>query len=316
MLVEVRACSICATDVKMARAGQRDLRYPRILGHEVAGVVVECGTDDFNPGDRVQIAPGIACGRCPACRRGADNRCEQIGILGFTHDGGMARFMAVPAEVLRLDGISRLPGNLSFEEASLAEPLACCINAQARTRVSVGDSVLIWGAGPVGCLHAMLARSKGASHVLLVEQSPTRMALAERAGADAVIEADMGDVRSAVSDMTAGRGVDVVIFACRERVEPWLELLASGGRICMFSGLPADETTFSLDANLVHYRELELVGAYGCTSAQNRESIEFMAGGAIDVSWLITKRVSLDDLEAGLQHAERQEGMKAVVTEF
>ena len=188
-VIWVEACSICATDVKMAERGQRDLRHPRILGHEVAGTVIECDEPsmDIHVGDRVQVAPGIGCGTCEACRRGADNRCERIGIIGFTHDGGFAELMAVPGEVIGLGGVSQIPDGVPWEYAALSEPLACCVNAQERMHVSAGDQVLIVGAGPVGCMQAMLARSRGASCVLMTERSQRRAELARRTGADDIV---------------------------------------------------------------------------------------------------------------------------------
>ena len=132
LLVKMEACSICATDIKMFRHGQRDLIYPRILGHEIAGVVIETGAGDtpFSSGDRVQIAPGISCNRCPACQRGAPNQCDHIGIFGFTHHGGFAQYLAVPAESVACGAVNLIPPGLSFVEATFAEPLACCLNGQ------------------------------------------------------------------------------------------------------------------------------------------------------------------------------------------
>lgn len=314
-MIRVGACSVCATDVKMAEKGQRDLRYPRVLGHEVAGVVVECdgAATGINVGDRVQVAPGIGCGTCVACRRGADNRCERIGIIGFTHDGGFAELMAVPLEVLRLGGVSRIPHGVCAEHAALSEPLACCINAQEQIQTSAGDRVLIVGAGPIGCMQAMLARSRGASYVLVSELSRRRAELAKRTGADETIVS--GDPCGAVREVLGGDGVDAIIFACRAApVGPYVDLLRPGGRMCLFSGLPHEQAALTLDANEVHYRELQVVGAYGCTARQNAVALKLIATGAVDVSWLTTKRVALDQIADGLSHVASGEGMRAVVT--
>lgn len=314
-LVEVKACSICTSDVKMFQRGHRDLHYPRVLGHEVAGVVVECdaGASGLEVGDPVQVAPGIGCGECDACRQGADNRCERVGILGFTHDGGFAELMAVTAAAIRLEGLTCLPDDLPFEHAALAEPLACCINAQARAQAANGDRMLIVGAGAVGCLHATLARARGVRQVLLAERSPARAQMAQKAGADQILVGD--DVAEAVREATKAEGVDVIVLACAAApVEPFLELLRPGGRICFFSGLPHERASLRLDANDVHYRELQIVGAYGCTARQNRQAVQLIAEGAVDVSWLITLRVTLDRVREGLEHVVQREGMRAVVT--
>ena len=314
-VIRVEACSICATDVKMAERGQRDLRYPRVLGHEVSGTVIESEETAANirVGDRVQVAPGIGCGACQACRRGADNRCERIGIIGFTHDGGFAELMAVPREVMGLAGMSPVPDGVAFEHAALSEPLACCINAQEGVQISAGDRVLVVGAGPVGCMQAMLARSRGASYVVMSERSQHRAELARRAGADDIVVSD--DPCGAVRGACGSDGVDAVVFACRAApLGPYVDLLRPGGRMCLFSGLPHGQAALTLDANEVHYRELQIVGAYGCTARQNAAAVELIATGAVDVSWLITKRVALDQIADGLSHVASGEGMRAVVT--
>lgn len=314
-LIQVKACSVCTSDVKMSERGHRDLRYPRVLGHEVAGVVVECDTPGNGPevGDRVQVTPGISCGECDACRRGADNRCERVGILGFTHDGGFAELMAVPAQTVRLGGLSRLPDGLPSEHAALAEPLACCINAQTRVHISERDRVLVVGAGPVGCLHAMLARARGVRHVLLAERSPARAQMAEKAEAGQILVGD--DVAETIREATRAEGVDVIILACAATpIEPLVALLRPGGRMCMFAGLPHEQASLSLNANEIHYREICLVGAYGCTARQNRQAVQLIAEGAVDVSWLITKRVPLERLSDALAHVARRDGMRAAVT--
>ena len=155
LLVKVKACSICTTDVKMSIHGQRDLVCPRILRHEIAGVVIATDSASFGKGERVQIAPGLPCGKCAVCKGGITNLCEHIGILGFTCDGGFAQYLAVPAESVSCGGTNLIPQNMTFEEATFAEPLACCLNGQDLVHLGNGDTVLVWGAGQIGCLHTM-----------------------------------------------------------------------------------------------------------------------------------------------------------------
>jgi len=166
VLVEVKACGICSSDAKMVTSGHRALNYPRILGHEIAGIVSESQNPQFKPGDRVQVAPGLRCGECLACRRGMDNQCEHREILGFSYDGGFAR---IPLSGPIIGALTLLPENVSFEDAALGEPLACCINAQERAGVRSHDTVLIIGAGPLGLLHALVAKSRRVQTVIISE---------------------------------------------------------------------------------------------------------------------------------------------------
>jgi len=320
LLVKVEACSICATDIKMFRYGQRDLIYPRILGHEVAGVVIETGAGNvpFRSEDRVQIAPGISCGKCPACQQGAPNQCDHIGILGFTHHGGFAQYLAVPAESVACGAVNLIPAGLSFIEATFAEPLACCLNGQEHVRLDGKDAVLILGAGPIGCLHTMLARAKGARPILLAERSLNRIRMAAAAEPSRLVDVSKENLKEVVRKETEGRGVDVIMLACSESAieYPILELLAPRGRVCFFSGLPPEKSQLPFDANFLHYREITFVGAYGCTSDQNRMALELMASGQVNVNCLATKRIPLEAIHEGIDYLMEHRGMKVVVTEF
>jgi L-iditol 2-dehydrogenase len=320
LVVKVEACSICATDIKMFRHGQRDLIYPRILGHEVAGVVTETGTGDipFRSGERVQIAPGITCGKCPACQQGASNQCDHIGILGFTHHGGFAQYLAVPAESVACGAVNLIPSGLTFVEATFAEPLACCLNSQELVRLDSKDAVLILGAGPMGCLHTMLARAKGVRKILLAERSRKRLMMSITAEPSRLINVSKENLKEVVKEETEGRGVDVIMLACPDSAidYPILELLAPRGRVCFFSGLPPEKSQLHLDANFLHYREITLVGAYGCTADQNRVALELMASGQLNVNWLVTKRIPLEAIHEGIGCLMEHSGMKVVVTEF
>jgi L-iditol 2-dehydrogenase len=310
------ACSICSTDVKMYRHGHRDLIYPRVLGHEVAGEVMESrGSGGLQPGDRVQLYPGICCGECPFCRRGADNQCHHIGIIGFNYDGGFADYIGVPPQSVTSGGVNRLPDGISYEEATLAEPLASCINSQQSCAVSQGDSILILGAGPLGLLQAMLAKHSRVSKVMVAELLPTRLEISSIAEVDRMIDINKEELAKVVAEETDDSGVDVILTASGEAdVAKMLPLLAPRGRLCLFSGLPRQEAIISLDANLIHYRELSITGAYGSTAAQNRMAVDLIASDQIPVHQLITRRFRLEEIEEGMEYTASRTGLKAVIT--
>lgn len=316
LLLKVEASSICSTDVKMYESGQRDLVYPRILGHEISGVVSERDGRGPGVGERVQIYPGVCCGSCPPCQRKAENLCERIRIIGFNLDGGFAEYLLVPKESVDNGSVNLIPDEVEFEEAALAEPLACCINSQELAGVRDGDSVLIFGAGPAGLLHAILAGLRGASVVAVAETLDRRARLA-RSSADLVVNPMREDLFDLVMDLTAGRGVDVIILASRDVPvdSELLALLAPRGRISLFSGLPPNLASARLDLNRLHYRQHMIVGSYGCTPAQNREALELIAG-RIDVRRLITERVTLREIMRGMEHAGERRGLKALVADF
>ncbi|MFI5486115.1 zinc-dependent dehydrogenase [Micromonospora echinaurantiaca] len=297
--IRVRNCSTCGTDVKISRFGHHHIVPPRVMGHEIAGEVVEvgAGVDSWAPGDRVQVIAAIPCGRCGECRRGRRTVCPNQESMGYHYDGGFAEYLVVPAKVLAVGGLHRIPDGLGYAEASVAEPLACALNGQHLARVGAGDDVVVIGSGPIGCLHVRLARARGAARVVLVELNRDRLdrAVALVAPDAAVCAADVDPV-DAVLKFTDGRGADVVVTAAASGAaqEQAVQMAARQGRISLFGGLPKDQPMINLDANLVHYRELTLVGANGSSPDHNAEALRLIASGAVPVGDLITHRLPLD----------------------
>ena len=240
--------------------------------------------------------------------------CEHMKIFGFHLDGGFAQYISIPAQALDAGCAIELPPHLSYEWAALAEPLACCINAQDATRVGAEDIVAIIGAGPVGCLNAMLAKGRGADRIILIDTDPSRLEMAEGVMDVECVNASSKDAIGKVRSLSPS-GVDVAIIACRDAsaTHDAMRMVGKNGRVCLFSGAPPEHMPLCIDTNELHYTQKQLIGAYGCTSVQNQRAVELMASGKVDVGWLITHRISLDDVEEGIMLAENRESMKVVV---
>jgi len=316
--IRVRNCSTCGTDVKILRFGHHHIVPPRVMGHEIAGEVVEVGADvqGWQPGDRVQVIAAIPCGECRECRLGRMTVCPNQESIGYHYEGGFAEFMVVPAKVLRVDGLNRVPDEVGFAEASVTEPLACVLNGQMLARVAEGDDVVVMGAGPIGCLHVRLARARGASRVFLVDLNAERLDMAAALVApDASVCASEVDVVDEISKLTEGRGADVVITAAASgrAQEQALHMAARQGRISFFGGLPKDNPMIALDSNLVHYSELTIVGANGSSPAHNAQALQLIASGAVPVADLITHRLTLDDTLAAFDIVARGEAIKVTI---
>ncbi len=311
--LRVLACAVCGTDVKMLEQGHRDLRYPRILGHEVTAEILNMDAEgrSLGIGDRVQVWPGESCGHCGQCMSGQDHRCPDMGIMGFNLDGGMAEMMVV-RDLSRLVPIGRAdPVHLT-----LAEPLACCINAQEKLGVGEGDQVLIMGGGPMGCINAQLARFRGAEKVLVTEQVPQRIQAAPRGLFDRVSGTDVVSIRQMVLEETSGAGVDVII-PCTPNIRldrDTFGLLGPGGRMCVFSGPRKEDSPLPVDLREMHYREHTLVGSYGCSSRHDRLAVEMLCQSDVDLTWLLTGRYPLEKVHEAFDHASSRKGMKAVIT--
>ncbi|MET7402491.1 zinc-dependent dehydrogenase [Dactylosporangium sp. NPDC005572] len=316
--IRVRACSTCGTDVKIFRFGHHHIVPPRVMGHEIAGEVVAVGEDvtGWQPGDRVQVIAAIPCGTCGECRRGRMTVCPNQVSMGYHFDGGFAEYMIVPPNVLAVDGLNRIPDGLSFAEASVAEPLACVLNGQELAGVGAGDDVVVMGSGPIGCLHVRLARARGAARVFLVDLNRERLDLA--AGLvrpDAAVCGAETDVVDAVLKLTEGRGADVVITAAAAGAaqEQAVQMTARQGRISFFGGLPKDNPVIALDSNLVHYRELTIVGANGSSPQHNKEALRLIADGSVPVADLITHRLPLDRALDAFGIVARGEAIKVTI---
>jgi L-iditol 2-dehydrogenase len=314
--IRVRNCSACGTDVKISKHGHHHIRPPRVMGHEIAGEITEVGDDvsGWQPGERVQVIAAIPCGTCEECRRGRMTVCPNQESMGYHYDGGFAEYTIVPAKVLAVDGLNRIPGGLGFAEASVAEPLACVLNGQELARVGDGDDVVIIGAGPIGCLHVRLARSRGAARVFLADLNADRLAMsAERVRPDATICGT--DLVDQVLKLTDGRGADVVVTAAASGAaqEQALQMAARQGRISFFGGLPKDNPVIACDSNLVHYRELTLVGANGSSPTHNARALELIASGAVPVADLITHRLPLEGVLDAFGIVARGEAIKVTI---
>lgn len=304
VLVKVEASGICGTD-RQILAGTLSASPPVVLGHEYAGTVVEVGPDvlDLEVGDRVAVDPNIMCRRCHFCRRGDIQLCERITPLGIVLSGGFAEYSLVPEP-----NAYRMSDATSFVEAALVEPLACCIRGSDRADVQLGDVVVVLGAGPIGLLHAQLARLRGAASVISVDPIASRRELASRLGSDIVVGGDERDIREAVFSATAGRGADVVIEASGNSAAALLStaLAASGGNVLWFGSCPEDAEVV-VQPFRVNEREITIRGS-NINPFTHQTALDLIEHGRIDVSDLVSDQVGLEDLETVLLSSERTVG--------
>lgn len=318
--IRVKNCSTCGTDVKIRKNGHQNLTPPRIIGHEIAGEVVEIGSGvagDWKPGDRVQVIAAVPCGKCHECRKGWMAVCQNQTSVGYQYDGGFAEYMIVPREVLAVDGMNRIPDGVGFAEASAAEPFACAINAQEQLGIEPGDDVVIFGAGPIGCMHVRIARGvHRAGRVILVDINSERLKMsADAVQPDVVINASEVNIVEEILKLTDGRGADVIITATPANItqEQAVSIAARNGRISFFGGLPKTNPTITLDSNLVHYRQLHIHGANGSAPEHNRRALDYIASGEVPVADLITRRIKLRDVLDAFGIVERGEAIKVTV---
>ena len=316
LILRVSAATICGTDIRVFRGRKTaGIRYPSTIGHEFSGEIVAVdGPSPFEHGQRVGVCPAIPCGQCLQCLRGMENLCPDLQAIGYEIDGAFAEFIRIPARAVELGNVHILPEHVGAEAAALIEPLACVLNGQNKVGLRQGDTVAILGAGPIGTLHAKLARLRGAGRVIVSEPNAARRDAALRAGADVVLDPTAGDLRTAIRNETRGQGADVVICAIGipALAAQAIGLAAKGGRVSLFAGFSKGEMA-SLDVNAIHYDELRLTGAFGLTRHDYTATMEMIADGRIDLSDMVTHRFCLNDIEQAFAMAESGAAMKVAV---
>ena len=318
IVIKVHSCSICGTDVRTYKSGHSRLSgSTRIIGHEFSGTVEEVGpgVQGYAPGDRVTVVPGISCGKCVFCRQGLENLCVNRKIIGFDYDGGFAQYVAIPAEAVSFGNVLKVSESLELTSACLVEPFTAVYNGQNLLSIGPGDCVAIIGAGPIGIMHMLQARARGAGTVGLIEVSEARLKEAERFAPDFLINSTVENVEAKTRELTDGLGFDAVIVACAvaSAQRQALEIARPGGRVSFFAGLPHDKPDSLLNANLIHYKQLAVFGANGSGPNQYRKTLRFLESGRVNLTPVVTTELPLDQVLSGFDKVIRGEGLKVVV---
>lgn len=317
-IIKVEACAICGSDIRSYHYGHPRIKYPHILGHEFSGTIIAVGKGikEFKTGERVAVAPGIPCCECCICARGLYNMCKNRPVIGIDYPGAFAEKLLIPHKAIEAGCIVKLQDYVSFAEASLAEPLTACINGQEVLNISKGDIVVIIGAGPIGCLHAALAKIKGASKIILIDISDSRLKLANILSIDVLVNSKRDDAVKRVMKETNEEGASSVIVACcsAEAQRQALEMCGRKGRISFFAGLPKDNPYVTLNANLIHYKEIAIYGANGSTPKQYHLAQQLIAEHKIEVKKLISQYLPLEKIINGIEMIEKGEALKVILT--
>jgi len=319
VLLKVANAGICGTDLRIWHGAHR--KFPpgtvRIPGHELVGDIAELGANvkGLEPGERVFVAPNMGCGHCRQCVSGNNNRCARYEAIGVTMDGAFAEYVRIPAAAILQGNLIPLAAQADPAAAALIEPFACVLRGQDAVAVKPGEVVLVVGAGPVGIMHVMLARLRGAGRVIVSDLLPDRLRLAIRTGADRTVSPLQEDLAAVIAEESGGEGADVIIVAAPAAgaQEEALKLSAIGGRINLFGGLPREQSTIRFDSNLVHYKELVVTGTTACSTADCWRAAALVNSGRVDLSHLVSARFPLSEALQALAAAEDRKSLKVVI---
>lgn len=319
VLVRVQAAAICGTDLRILAEGHKKLDpgSDSVLGHEFTGKVAKIGSDvdGIQQGDRIVIAPNIGCGQCDQCLRGNHHRCPDYRAIGISLDGGFAEYFVAPREAVERGNLIPVPETVPPEEAVLTEPLSTCYNAQLTCGFTMGDKVLIVGAGPMGILHTILARFGGASKIILSEVNESRRARAQEFGADKTLDPKDIELVEATDELTEGKGVDHAYVAApaAKAQAAALQSAAIEGCVHFFATLPEEQSIKEFPSNLLHYRQVKVTGSSGASIGHLNDVLQIIATARLPLAEVVTHTYSLNEIDRAVDKAASEDSLKVLV---
>ena len=313
-LLKVHSCAVCGSDIKIYRYGNKRLTYPVIVGHEIAGEIVEVGPDvrAVKVGDRVAVGadiPGVWNENVP----GKDSFIDYA--TGHEFDGGFAGYMLLNQRMLEFGPVTHIPDSLSCDEASLAEPLACAVKGLEFGRFGRGKSIAVIGLGPIGCMILELAKTYGASQIFAIQRSRPRMEAARQFAPDArfICTQDEDPVETVPAE-TGGRGVDMVITTSGsvQAHKDAIDMVGHLGYVNLFGGL-RDQPELCIDSNIIHYKECFVMGTHGSDPGHHKEAVRLLSDGSVHGGWYISETFPLERIHDAYAFHESHQGLKAII---
>lgn len=295
VLIKMKACGVCGTDVHKAVA--KTVKTPIVLGHEVSGDIVDVGKNvtDFKIGDRIFVAHHVPCFTCHYCLHGHHTLCRQFKTTNID-PGGFSEYIRIPALNVK-HSMHKIPDDMTYEEAAMAEPVACCIHGQKYVKIMPEDTVLIMGAGQIGIIHGQLAKARGAGKVFISDISDFRLQKALEFGMDFAINVAKEDLAEKIKELTGGLGVDLVIISAgiSNLLTQAVEVVRRGGSIIVFS--PFDRNpVINIDASRFFEDEISIIGTYSSTPFEYIEALKMIYDKKVKAKEMITHVFSLKDL--------------------
>ena len=310
VLIQMELCGICASDLAALRGDVSDYAPPVVMGHELAGVIVESRHPDVKIGERVTVNPMLSCGVCDHCQNDRDKYCGTIEGIGHDIDGGYAEYMRMPKHGVDTGKLIRVPDSIPPAELLFLEPLGCCLNAMQETIFH--DSVAILGAGPIGLMLIQLAKQTGFA-TYVIEPLPHRRVIAETVGADTTFDITPEDIIH-FQEITQG-GVDTVISATTNKtsvINLAFQIVRKGGCINFF-GLAPEGEALHINLEEFHYAGHKLMASWAFSRASLEKSRQLLLQKAINFTPLLTDRFSITQGLEAFENAIAQRGIKTVL---
>jgi len=322
VLLKTLSCAVCGYDVRVFREGHSKVRPPIVLGHEICARTINTinlPNGQVIPEDkRVIVSPLIPCLNCHHCHTGYFNSCNNLNEIGSSINGGFANYISIPRNNILINGIIPIENNINDDEASLIEPLSCCLNAHLNYNIPLsGEFVIIIGDGPIGLIHLQLSKLYGAK-TIVVGKISSRLNEAKSIGADLVLLNNEPDESAKkIWNYTYGKGGKLIIVATSnpEGIDLALKLAGKNSLVSLFAGTSKNKL-LSIDPNLLHYNQITLSGSFSSTPKVMKKAMDLVHEQKIDLRRLITHRFSLDEIGKAFNATERYNGFRSVINSF
>lgn len=309
-LIRIMTAGICGSDIGAYRGTNNLVSYPRIIGHELAGIIESVPEDNpkgFKAGDKVIVDPYLYCGHCYPCKIGRTNCCTSLHVLGVHVDGGMAEYFCHPADML-----IKMPDDMSWTDAAMAEPLTISLHGIHRGGLKAGEHCVIIGAGPIGLLAGMVAEAYGA-HAILLDLVQERLDFAKELGIEYVINSKTENAVERIREITGGEMAEQVMecSGANAAIRSALDYVSHAGRITL-TGWPKTETPLPTD--VITRKEIDIRGAR-TSAGEFEEAIDLIYTKKVDIQRILTKTISIDEAADTIRDIEKNPGnyMKVVV---
>ncbi len=317
-MLRVLRCSVCGTDKRIFTHGQKNVVPPAITGHEIVAEVYEIGSGVNQPlkvGQRVVVGTVVGCGKCIYCKRKQYNLCDSFTAIGYDHAGGFAQYLKIPPVAVAQGNVIPIPDKMSLERAALVEPLSCCLNGEEYLAAQPGDRALVFGAGPIGMLHASILKSRGCDPVIVTDVSDERLAYVREFGLGQTVNTAGGNGVEKILEAAGGEKFDVALTAnsVKSTQADALKLVRKKARVCFFAGIPKDDPIVPIDTNAIHYNEISLFGCFASNLKHYHEALEMVSREDIPWDRFLTHRFPLHDMVKAYAVIEAGQGIKTVI---
>lgn len=318
VVLRVLRCSVCGTDKRIFTHGQKNVVPPAITGHEIVGTLFEIGPGvdaGIALGQKVVVATVVGCGKCIYCKRKQYNLCDSFTAIGYDHAGGFAEYVKIPAPAVAQGNVIPLPAAMSIERAALVEPLSCCLNGQEYLAARPGDRALIFGAGPIGLMHASILKARGCDPILVTDISEERLAYVREFGLGGTVNTAEGNAVEKILAAAGGEKFDVAVTAnsVKATQADALKLVRKKARVSFFAGVPKDDPVLGIDTNLIHYNEISIFGCFASNLQHYHQALEMVARDDLPWDRFLTHRFKLDDMIKAYAVIEAGQGIKTVI---